>query len=272
MRARRPEHPDVGDGRCQERPQVLLVPQEVVGHHDRERALVDRRRPSRRRSGASTWTNPAALGVALGREERRPVVDDDRRSSPSAGRRRTSGIASWPAPQIEQAQRRFQHLDERTDVAGERSGSRSARRRELLAAPRRPPRRRRRRRRAFPRLVAVGPHDDPRPGSHAVARATRGRSRRRSVAPPRGPSAARPRPRPRCSAGSMKTSIAPLQPRPSPQTSSSSAVRSQPASRARPSSITTRAMSATSPSRQPPLMLPIGAPSSGTSRRAPGRR
>ena len=74
------------------------------------------------------------------------------------------------------------------------------------------------------------------------------------------------------SAGSMKTSIAPLQPRPSPHTSSSSAVRSQPASRAVPSSMTTRAMSATSPSRHPPLMLPTGAPSSGTSSRAPGRR
>jgi len=36
--------------------------------------------------------------------------------------------------------------------------------------------------------------------------------------------------------------------------------------------MTTRAMSATSPSRHPPLMLPIGAPSSGTSKRAPGRR
>ena len=40
--------------------------------------------------------------------------------------------------------------------------------------------------------------------------------------------------------------------------------------RAWPSSMTTRAMSATSSSRQPPLMLPIGAPSSGTSSRAPG--
>ncbi len=75
-----------------------------------------------------------------------------------------------------------------------------------------------------------------------------------------------------CSAGSMNTSIAPLHPSPRPHTASSSAVRSHPARRAVPSSITTRATSATSPSRQPPLMLPIGAPSSGTRRRAPGRR
>ena len=117
----------------------------------------------------------------------------------------------------------------------------------------------------------VGPHDEPRArldagGDDSTTVTTlMGRSSSNATRSAPATSAA-------FSAGSMNTSIAPLHPRPRPQTASSSAVRSHPARRARPSSITTRAMSATSPSRQPPEMLPTGEPSSGTRSRAPGRR
>jgi hypothetical protein len=74
------------------------------------------------------------------------------------------------------------------------------------------------------------------------------------------------------SAGSTKSSKAPLQPRPQPHTSSSSAVRSNETIRAMPSRITIFATSATSFSRHPPEMLPTSSPSSGTSSRAPGLR
>src|SRR5712692_393370 len=74
------------------------------------------------------------------------------------------------------------------------------------------------------------------------------------------------------SAGSTNSSTAPLHPRPQPHTASSSAVRSKSTRRAFPPPMTSLASSCTSPSRQPPLMLPMSSPLSRTRRRAPGRR
>src|SRR5690606_27350339 len=58
------------------------------------------------------------------------------------------------------------------------------------------------------------------------------------------------------STGSRNTSMRPLHPSPSPQTMSSSAVMSKCKSRGWPERSTSRAASRTSPSRQPPLMVP----------------
>ena len=68
------------------------------------------------------------------------------------------------------------------------------------------------------------------------------------------------------SAGSTNTSITPLQPSPQPQTASSSAVRSKCRRRGTPSRHDLRGRTGTSPSRQPPLMVPTGFPSAGIER------
>ncbi len=161
-----PEHPDVGDGRCQERAEVRLVPKEVVRHDHDERPLV-RGRDLRRVVGLLHVDEPGRLGVALPVQEPRPVVDDDGTPAEDrGGLHQRDGVVTGPADQ--QPERGLQHLDERSHVAGQRPDLGRLRGELLLGRTyglrvdvRIPERALRR---------AVGLHDDPRTGRDVVAR------------------------------------------------------------------------------------------------------
>ena len=199
-----------------------------------------RRRTSARRSAAAFAASLRRLDVD--EPGRRP--GSARRSGTPAGRRRrsafqprpaaarTSGMASWPAPQTSSRSGGSSTSTNARTPPAKRPDLRALGR-EQLARRRRRPRRRRadprasrpaRRRRAARR--SGRPARRRRRSDSSTVTTLIGRSSSSAIRSAPATSAAR-------SAGSMKTSIAPLQPSPSPHTASSSAVRSQPARRAR---------------------------------------
>ena len=112
-----PEHPDVGRRRPEHRPDVLLVAEEVMRHHDDERALVDACGLGGV-DGVVERDESARFGEPLAGEERGAVVGD--RDVPSQHRGRADERDRVVARAAdEQPQRRIEDLDERADVLAE---------------------------------------------------------------------------------------------------------------------------------------------------------
>ena len=196
-----------------------------MGHHDDRRPVVDRRL-RRHLARLPDVDERRGLREPVVRQEELAVVDDDR-PPPDRGRRCHERHRVVAGAAHDQPQRRLQHLDEHPGAAGERpdlaSGRQRAGRGAAASPPRSPPSSP-----SDPCDRPVGRHDEPRAGQRRRHRSdsttvTRqiGCSRSSAIRSAPATSAAR-------SAGSMKTSIAPLHPSPRPHTSSSSAVRSQP--------------------------------------------
>ncbi len=116
------EHADISGGRSEQRADVLLVLEEVVGHHQGERALIDPRRLGC--GGRFVDRHEAArLGEACRRQERRAIVDDghvptEHRRGPHQRDRVVPGAAD------DESERRIEHLDERADAVGQHANLR----------------------------------------------------------------------------------------------------------------------------------------------------
>ena len=246
-------------GREQQLAQVVLVAQEVVGHHDDERA----RRAAPASLVGTLEHETRGSRESLVRQEPRSVVDDDRTPAQVRGgghewrgvvtraaiRRRSGGSSTSTNARTPSASARTWSARPRRSSAPVSAAAWSATGRPTSPASSRP---------AAP---AAGP---------ARRRGAGLEDRHHADAPPRAPCGARRRPPPPCPRARRTARSPRCTPDPNPRPSSSSAVRSNETTRAWPSVITILATSATSFSRHPPLMLPIGAPSSGTSSRAPG--
>ncbi len=187
-------------------------------------------------SGSASQKSPApgkSLGLSRARRTSATVT-----RQPSSAAWRTSGIASWPAPHT------IRRVGGRIGSCRTRAPSSSVRRGHVEV------------RRIGLEPMAAG----IRSAEQVVTRPPGCWRRTRPQWPGRRPSAPRTPRTTRCSPG---RSPRPHRRRPSGRSWPGAARRER---------MTSRPMRATSSSRQPPEMLPIGSPSAGMSRRAPACR